>query len=324
MSYKRVIPCLFIQKGKAVKWFDDSEILSDNVISLAKQYNNRGADELLVFDLSDSDEEHEETINMIKKINRVIGIPMMAGGNIKRQDDVKKLLYAGTKRVIINFSRPDAVKFMEECFEKFGKEKIAVSLNDFDTLFKQQHVIEKCSSEIVFMHRLDLGSVTTLTQIPYVIVTDTMEESEIFKILSGHGAGGISGRFVSCPELDFTEFKKKCEAKDIRMMYADTKKKRKKPEMELSDIFASVYETIADRKEHPKEGSSTNDLLESGLDRILKKIGEEVTEVLIAAKNSNTEELKDEIVDLLYHLMVLMVEKNLKWDDILKEMDDRH
>ena len=53
MSYKRIIPCLFIWQGKAVKWFDDQEVLSEDAVSLAKHYSDAGADELLVFDLSD-------------------------------------------------------------------------------------------------------------------------------------------------------------------------------------------------------------------------------------------------------------------------------
>ena len=76
-------------------------------------------------------------------------------------------------------------------------------------------------------------------------------------------------------------------------------------------IFESVYQTIADRKENPKEGSYTNYLFEKGLDKILKKVGEEATEVVIAAKNPNVEEVKYELSDFLYHAMVLMVEKGL-------------
>ena len=94
MNYKRLIPCIFIYQGKAVKWFDNLEILSDDVVKLAKKYNDMGADELLVFDLSTTDEEYDHAIDLMKKMNRVIRIPMVAGGNIRRQEDVKKILYA--------------------------------------------------------------------------------------------------------------------------------------------------------------------------------------------------------------------------------------
>ena len=88
-------------------------------------------------------------------------------------------------------------------------------------------------------------------------------------------------------------------------------------------VFESVYQVIADRKEHPKEGSYTNYLFEKGIDKILKKIGEEATEVVIAAKNPNAEEIKYELSDFLYHAMVLMVLKGVTWDDIVMELADR-
>ena len=83
MSYKRLIPCIFIYKGKAIKWFDDKEVVSDDVIGLAKQYCDKGADELIVFDLSNTDDEHDEAIDLMKKVNRAISIPMVAGGNVR-------------------------------------------------------------------------------------------------------------------------------------------------------------------------------------------------------------------------------------------------
>ena len=89
-------------------------------------------------------------------------------------------------------------------------------------------------------------------------------------------------------------------------------------------IFETVYGTILDRKKNPKEGSYTNYLFDKGIDKILKKVGEEAAEVIIAAKNPNTEELKYELSDFLYHAMVLMVERGLDWNDIIQELSDRH
>lgn len=75
MTYKRLTPCIFIDHGKAVKWFDDRTLITEDVIALAKQYSERGADELIVFDLSSSDEDHEEAIGLMKKINRSSAFP---------------------------------------------------------------------------------------------------------------------------------------------------------------------------------------------------------------------------------------------------------
>ena len=427
MSYKRLIPCIFIKDGKAVRWIDDPTVVSKDVIELAKYYSDHGADELIVLDLSDSDEEHDETITLMKRINRVIRIPMIAGGNIRRQEDIKKILYTGAKRAMLNFSKPDSVKLIEDAAKRFGKEKLAVSLNDFDALFKHQHLIQDYSSEIVFMHRLDLNSIMNVTDVPCVIITDTEEESELFKILKCPGVRGLSGRYVSRTDIDCVGFKDKCTEEGIKMTsfesmmefsqfktndqglipvivqhyktqeilmlaymneesFYETIKTGKMTYFSRSRqklwvkgetsghfqyvksltidcdldtllakvdqigaachtgnptcffqplvgidydetnplrIFESVYDTISDRKENPKEGSYTNYLFDKGIDKILKKIGEEATEVVIAAKNPNPEEVKYEIADFLYLAMVLMVEKGLTWEDIVKELADR-
>ena len=427
MSYKRLTPCIFIDRGRAVKWFDDDTVLSDDVIGLAKHYCEKGADELIVFDLSNTDEEHDESIDLMKKINRVISIPMIAGGNIRRTEDVKKILYAGAKRAMLNFSKNISKDLIEEVSKRFGKERIAVSLNDFDALFKQQHLIEAYSSEIVFMHRLDLNSVINVTNVPCVVVTDTMDQSEILRILKSGGVKGVSGLFIRQPDMDFNKFKDLCTSQGIqmtsfeslmdfnefklnsdglipvivqdyktnevlmmaymneeafehtvktgRMTYYSRSRQCQWVKGETSghyqyvksiavdcdkdtllakvdqvgaachtgnrscfytsivgadydaknplQVFESVYDTIQDRKVNPKEGSYTNYLFEKGIDKILKKVGEEATEIVIAAKNPNPEEVKYEICDFLYHAMVLMVERGVTWEDITSELADR-
>lgn len=427
MSYKRLTPCILIENGKAVKWFDDRTVIAEDVVSLAKHYGERGADELIVFDLSNSDESHEEAIDLMKKINRVISIPMIAGGNIRRQEDVKKFLYAGAKRAMLNLSKPASLELLEEVSKRFGKERIAVSLNDFDALFKHQHRIEEYSSEIIFMHRLDLNSVMNVTELPCVVVTDTMEQNEILKILKSEGVKGVSGLFISQQDMDFNAFKDVCAEEGIkmtsfesimdfsefklnseglipvivqdyktnevlmlaymneeafehtvksgRMTYYSRSRKQQWVKGETSghfqyvktltvdcdrdtllakveqvgaachtgnrtcffqqivgndydaknplQVFESVYQTIVDRKQNPKEGSYTNYLFDKGIDKILKKVGEEATEIVIAAKNPNPEEIKYEISDFLYHAMVLMVERGVTWEDITNELADR-
>ena len=88
-------------------------------------------------------------------------------------------------------------------------------------------------------------------------------------------------------------------------------------------VLTEDYDVIRERKDNPKEGSYTNYLFDKGIDKILKKCGEEATEITIAAKNPNAEELKYEIADYLYHLMVLMVECGVDWNDIVKELANR-
>ena len=88
-------------------------------------------------------------------------------------------------------------------------------------------------------------------------------------------------------------------------------------------VFEEVFDVIKDRKVHPKEGSYTNYLFDKGIDKILKKLGEEATEIVIAAKNPNPNEVKYEISDFLYHMMVLMAEKDVTWEDITTELANR-
>ncbi len=83
------------------------------------------------------------------------------------------------------------------------------------------------------------------------------------------------------------------------------------------------YETALNRKFHPEEGSYTTYLYEKGLEKILKKVGEESTEVIIAALSQSKEDLVGEINDLVYHVLVLMVEKGITLEDIELEMKKR-
>ena len=93
--------------------------------------------------------------------------------------------------------------------------------------------------------------------------------------------------------------------------------------MANQQTLEELYAIIKGRKETPKEGSYTNYLFDKGLDKILKKIGEEATEVVIAAKNEDPRELVYETADVLYHLLVLLVEKGVSYEDILEELASR-
>lgn len=90
-----------------------------------------------------------------------------------------------------------------------------------------------------------------------------------------------------------------------------------------SKVLKEVYDVIVDRTVNPKEGSYTNYLFEKGLDKILKKVGEEASEVIIAAKNKDKGEIIYETSDLFYHLFVLMVERGVQLDDIYNELKKR-
>lgn len=113
-----------------------------------------------------------------------------------------------------------------------------------------------------------------------------------------------------------------CHTGNRTCFYTDLVKKEYDDTNPLT-VFNDVYNVIMDRKNNPKEGSYTNYLFDKGIDKILKKVGEEATEIVIAAKNPDPEEMKYEISDFLYHVMVLMAERGLDWKDVIDELAER-
>ena len=89
------------------------------------------------------------------------------------------------------------------------------------------------------------------------------------------------------------------------------------------DAFDALYQTILDRKEHPSEGSYTRYLFDKGLDKILKKVGEECAETIIAAKNGDNAETVYEIADLFYHVMVMMAASGIDIAEVRAELEKR-
>jgi phosphoribosyl-AMP cyclohydrolase / phosphoribosyl-ATP pyrophosphohydrolase len=94
-------------------------------------------------------------------------------------------------------------------------------------------------------------------------------------------------------------------------------------EPDLEGVLQELYSVIEKRKEERPEGSYTTYLFNSGLDKILKKVGEEATETIVAAKNPETGRLISETGDLIYHLLVLLVERGVTLDEIRHELKER-
>ncbi|HHZ05571.1 MAG TPA: phosphoribosyl-ATP diphosphatase [Clostridiales bacterium] len=90
-----------------------------------------------------------------------------------------------------------------------------------------------------------------------------------------------------------------------------------------NDVLQELYNTVLERKNNPAEGSYTCYLFDKGLDKILKKCGEECSETIIAAKNNDNKETVLEISDLMYHIMVMMVNQGIQLEDVLAELDKR-
>lgn len=425
-EYKNLVATLYLKNGKAVKSIDNLEELEDTK-NLIKLYNDSGIDKILIYDLSTEDEEHELNIHTIKELNRLLEIPLCAGGNINRLEDIKKLIYAGCKEVILNGSKPSTAQLAMEASKRFGKEKIIISLKNVDYIFKHQKELQESVHEILVMNQEILDSVENLTDIIYLVEQNELDMDKLTTLLKRDNVRGICGEFINDLETDIMKLKTELSRNGIKMDNFDpaiswenlkknsdglipvivqdyttndvlmcaymneeafhatincgkmTYYSRSRQELWMKGetsghiqyvkeltadcdfdtilakvsqvgvachtgnpscffneivkkeyieknplkVFETVYNIIEDRKNNPKEGSYTNYLFDKGIDKILKKVGEECTEIVIAAKNPDPEEIKYEISDFLYHVMVLMVEKGVTWEEITQELAQR-
>ena len=423
MGKFRIIPPIYLYNGNVVDK-ETKEIVGDgDAVELATFYNNRGADELLVFDLSSSDSEHDANIGTMIKIQDAVDIQMIVGGNVKRLEDVKKYIYTGAKKAILDMSKDANVEIVKEASERFGSDKIAVMLNkdyDFSKIKQLKYdgvsliIADSCANECIglgikvlalncnftfndmvefgkqdkvygisdnsfagdfdflnFKAQLKEEGVNTIVfesamsfdqfkknsdgMIPVVVQdykTDKVlmvaymnEEAFNLTIKTGKMTyfsrsrneiwvkGVTSGHFQYVKELSMDCDLDTMLAKVYQVgvpchtgadtCFFNTLVKKEYDESNPMRVFEDVYNVILDRKKNPKEGSYTNYLFDKGIDKILKKVGEEATEIVIAAKNPDPQEVKYEISDFLYHVMVLMAEKGVSWKEITKELSRR-
>lgn len=426
MEQKNIVATIYLKNGQAVKAIDDPTPMPD-VIELARLYNDNGIDKIIVFDLSDDDEEHEKNIHTIKNINRNVEIKVCAGGNINRMEDIKKFIYAGCLQVIVNGAKPGSMELAEEASKRFGKERILVSVENVDFVFKHQKEMNEYFHELLVLNTKVLEAIENLTDVPYVVYFDQCDYEKIIEVLKRKNTRGIAGCFINDPNTDVMEIKSQLSSGGIKMdnfepalRWEELKKnsdglvpvivqdyrtdevlmlaymneeafyttinigkmtyysrsrhelwtkgmtsghiqfvksltadcdydtilakvsqvgvachtgnptcffheivKKEYIEKNPLKVMEDVYSIILDRKANPKEGSYTNYLFDKGIDKILKKVGEEATEIVIAAKNPDPEEIKYEISDFLYHMMVLMAEKGVTWEDITQELSQR-
>lgn len=427
MTNKRLIPCLYLESGRAVTGFGQRNLFGNgDVEALTGFYSENGADELLVFDFSSGDEEHEKAIARIREICAVSEIPVMAAGNINRMEDVKKLIYAGCAKVALNFSKQSNIELLEEMSKRFGQEKMYVCISSPEEFTENKELIENYAGGILALDAVQ-NEVEKVSSMQVILHTEENHKEALVELMKQKAVGGLSGAFASASDTDLTAFKELCRKNGIpvnisesaiswsefklnsdglipvvvqdyktdevlmlaymneeafqttldsgKMTYWSRSRQELwtkgltsghvqyvksltldcdndtilakvaqvgaachtgnktcffKPLMkkEYDDtnplrVFQEVYDVILDRKEHPKEGSYTNYLFDKGIDKILKKVGEECTEIVIAAKNPDKDEMKYEISDFLYHVMVLMAERGVTWEEITRELARR-
>lgn len=427
MEDKNIVATIYIKDGIAVKSIEDQTPVMD-ILDLAKLYNDSGIDKIMLLDLSDEDDEHEKNLLAIRQINRSIEIKTCGGGNIRRLEDVKKLLYAGCVEVMLNGARPEAVDLAIEASKRFGKDKILVSIHTLDFVFKTKDFIEDTIHELFVKVPDIVPSLEQTTNVPYIVKHNEYDLESIIKTMSSERIRGIYGDFINEPDTDIMQLKTTLAECGIKMdnfnpqlawedlkvgsdglvpvvvqdyktnavlmvaymneeayyttirigkmtywsrsrnelwtkgetsghtqyvkslvadcdydtilakvsqvggiachtgkpsCFFNTIVEKEYVERNPLRVFEDVYSVISDRKKNPKDGSYTNYLFDKGIDKILKKVGEEATEIVIAAKNPEPEEVIYEISDFLYHMMVLMAEKNITWEEITRELAQR-
>ncbi len=392
---------------------------------LAAAYGNSGADEILVFNLSSNDKEQEEAVGMIKKICQAAGVPVIGAGNVRRMEDVKKLLYAGCGRALLNFGKQGNIDLLEEVSKKFGKDKMLVYLPTPETYQVNREAIDELAGTLL-CNRETAKALGGLISLPILLMTEKEAES-VPELLAPREIQALTGAAVSYKDADLMAVKQACKSQGIsvntfeskipwedfklnrdglipcivqdyqtdevlmlaymnqeafqntlntgRMTYWSRSRqelwvkgltsghfqyvksltldcdndtllakvaqvgaachtgnpscffqelmKKEYDDTNPLRVFEKVFDVIKDRKVHPREGSYTNYLFDKGIDKILKKVGEECTEIVIAAKNPDKEEIKYEISDFLYHVMVLMAEKDVTWQEITRELARR-
>ncbi|MCD8155310.1 MAG: bifunctional phosphoribosyl-AMP cyclohydrolase/phosphoribosyl-ATP diphosphatase HisIE [Clostridiales bacterium] len=212
---KLMIPCIYLQSGKAVTGFGQRNLFGDgDVVRLAQFYSDNGADRLLVFDISSGDEEHEKAIGKIREICEASEIPVLAAGNIHRMEDVKKLIYAGCAGTVLNFSKESNRKLLEEVSRRFGKEKMLVSISSFSEFTGSQSDIEEFAGEILALDSVQ-DEIGKISRVPVILHTEEGKENILKTLLGGEFVCGLSGSYVSARETNLHVFKESCAKEGI-------------------------------------------------------------------------------------------------------------
>ena len=137
MSFKELAVPVYLKDGKALQRPEGGMLAGgEDVAALAVDYSNYGADAIILYDFSNGDAEHDMALHRIKEMAQAVDIPVFGGGNIKRMEDVKKLIYAGCQKVFLNYAKESNIELTHEVSGKFGKEKIMASVHCKEALIE--------------------------------------------------------------------------------------------------------------------------------------------------------------------------------------------
>ncbi len=202
IEQKDIIATLFLKDGAAVRDFRDHTPAGD-IETLIRTYNDNGIDKIILYDLSDDDAEHEKNIQTIKKITLIAELPVYAGGNINSMDDMRKILYSGCNKVVLNSLKEQTVRLAREGAERFGRDRMAMSIFSVDMFFKQKASLEEFISELIVLDDRLAGTMSDVTDMPYSVLMNGITKEEICRVLTADdNIKGISCKaFSDRPEV---------------------------------------------------------------------------------------------------------------------------
>ncbi len=355
MLAKRIIPCLDVKNGRVVKGTQFLELRdAGDPVELASMYDQSGADEVVFLDISASQEGRSTLLEMVRRTAEQVFIPFTVGGGIRTVEDIREILKAGADKISINTAAVQRPELIAEGAQSFGSQCIVVAIDakrvageerwlvvthggsqktDLDVVAWAKEV-ERLGAGEILLTSMDAdgtkdgfdyqvtAAVAEAVNIP-VIASGGAGKLEHFKdaILVGKADAVLAASLFHFKELSVKEVKEYLESAGIAVRPVITNSESQNGYG--AQILEEVYNVILDRKRNPKEGSYTNYLFAKGLDKILKKVGEETAETIIAAKNSDPSELVYEVGDLFYHIMVLLAEKGVKPKDVWEELASR-
>ena len=116
-------------------------VVETDPLRLVQLYNENNVDELIVFDMSQGDEEHEAALELLKEICAMAQMDVTGAGNIQRMEDVKKLLYAGCRRAVLDYEKESNIALTETVAQKFGRNRILASYNDPGVLDENRELL---------------------------------------------------------------------------------------------------------------------------------------------------------------------------------------
>ena len=215
MIIKKFIPCIYLYHEHAVRNLTDTTIVDTDPVRLADYYCEHNADELIVFDMSEGDAEHEAALDIIKEICAKAEVDVIGAGNVKRMEDIKKLLYAGCKKAVLDYEKESNIEITEEVSLKFGKDKILISYNDPSVLELHKEKIEKYISAMILMNPHQIRETQAILSLPFFVQINQVALNKLLEIFAYENVCGVTGNTINDNVKEIVALKDLCRENDI-------------------------------------------------------------------------------------------------------------